>query len=92
MPVKTTIGLVLLLGLTGAATATPFAVRLDIAPEAAPTLIHHKPGHKGGPPWARGNREGQRYAAPRQECRTEVRERVDGYTGDVVRRTVQVCR
>lgn len=66
------------------------------------TLVHHKPGHHGGPPWARGRErerdvyEDEAYEARplyrRRICRTTYRTVYDRYTGDYVSRPVRVCR
>ena len=59
--------------------------------------VHHKPGHRGGPPWARRGSDrddwrDRREPAYTQVCRTEYRTRFDPYVGDYVREPVRTCR
>jgi hypothetical protein len=84
------------------ASAHPLAGRMTMAvPDSPATAVHHKPGHGGGPPWARGRdqyrnsyRESyeERPVYRRQVCRTTYREVYDRYVGDYVSRPVRVCR
>ena len=67
--------------------------------------VHHKPGHHGGPPWMRGNRDrdewhagrrydrefSSRYSERRSSCRTVYRTYFDDYSGEYVRRSARVC-
>jgi hypothetical protein len=69
------------------------------------TDVHHKPGHYGGPPWTRGNRDrdewrasrrddrefSSRYSERRSSCRTVYRTYFDDYSGEYVRRSARVC-
>ena len=73
----------------------------SLATDPAVAPVHHKPGHMGGPPWARrgfdrdDGREERRYRrepAYTQVCRTEYRTRFDPYIGDYVRQPERVCR
>lgn len=87
----------------GAAHAAPLPVPgATLAPEAV--LVHHKPGHEGGPPWTRGrNARGYDDDAPRgyrssryddgygRRCTTQIRRSTDPYTGDRVTREVRIC-
>ncbi|HEY8380847.1 MAG TPA: hypothetical protein VIL09_01730 [Microvirga sp.] len=83
--------------MTSAAWAGPIPITApDRMTGAAATLIHHKPGHQGGPPWARRQQQPayERYDRPVRSvetCRTTTRTQVDPYTGDTVRRSVRVC-
>ena len=68
------------------------------APKSEAIVIHHKPGHHGGPPWARREddwRDGDRYDRYDRrrvtECRTRYEERYDPYRGVYVRRPVEAC-
>ncbi len=95
----------LVLALPGAALALPLG-----SPKAPPTTgaeaVHHKPGHRGGPPWTRGrgyDDDGyrDRYRDRRAEawderprrlaCTTRYRSTYDPYLGETVRRAVRVC-
>ena len=66
------------------------------AATARVTEIHHKPGHRGGPPWAR-QRERQpeilyeRPGTRRQFCRTTYETVFDRYAGEYVNRPVRSC-
>ena len=86
-----------------AASAGPHPTAAASAAPAEPllSLAHHKPGHKGGPPWARRNpdrrdwrddRPYDRGPAYTTVCRTEYRTRFDPYAGVYLRRPVRVCR
>lgn len=72
--------------------------------EAGAVLVHHKPGHQGGPPWTRGRNADRGTRAyddvPRgyasrgydaRRCTTEIRRRYDPYTDTTVTRRVNVC-
>lgn len=77
-----------------AAAASPFTTGAG-APEAGSlvTSVHHKPGHKGGPPWTRDRydvRERERVGT-RSTCRTTTQTQYDPYRGGMVQRQVQVC-
>ncbi len=82
----------------GAASTAAVASPLWSAPgaldgPAAFHSIHHKPGHKGGPPWTRGrgDDEGSRErVGSRSTCRTTTQTQYDPYRG-YVQRQVQVC-
>ncbi|MBJ6127869.1 hypothetical protein [Microvirga splendida] len=84
----------------GAASAGP-RMEGPIAAPAPLVEIHHKPGHKGGPPWMRKNqsRDAWRaetqtrrtYTERRSDCRTTTRTEYDSYTDEYIRRTVRVC-
>ena len=72
-----------------------------MVPDPLTALVHHKPGHQGGPPWARRGadrddwREERPYRREREYtrlCRTEYRTDFDPYTGAYVREPVRVCR
>ncbi len=96
----------LLLGASSASAGTLRGTQALFAmPDRAVSLVHHKPGHQGGPPWARRGygrdddrddwREERRYRrepAYTQVCRTEYRTRFDPYEEDYVREPVRVCR
>jgi hypothetical protein len=61
------------------------------------SLVHHKPWHRGGPPWTRGRyyeRETWSYERPVAVafCRTTLRTEFDPYAGVYVRRPIRVCR
>jgi len=78
------------------ASAAPFGGQSLSATDVPLVQIHHKPGHKGGPPWARkGNRNTRGYATRiierREVCRTTLRTYYDDYTGEYIRRSVRVC-
>ena len=81
----------------GAAGAAPLPALAPPGP--GPGLVLVKKDKGGPPPWAnsRHNRERraqqveERYE-PRPVCRTEVTERYDPYTGDIFRRSVEICR
>lgn len=82
----------LLAGFT-AAEASPI-VSSPVLPDGGPALetVHHKPGHKSGPPSAR-ERSGSSFearTAPRSTCRTTTQTQYDPYRG-YVQRQVQVC-
>jgi hypothetical protein len=67
--------------------------------------VHHKPGHHGGPPWMRDNRDSgewrasrrydrefpSQYGERRSSCRTVYRTYFDDYSGEYVRRSARVC-
>ena len=83
-----------------AASESPHVTRAP-APDPLLSFVHHKPGHKGGPPWARRKeerrdwREDRPYSPGRTYttlCRTEYRTRFDPYAGVYLRRPVRVCR
>ena len=83
------------------AGASPPAGASSLAADPVVLPVHHKPGHMGGPPWARRGsdrddwREERRYRrepAYTQVCRTEYRTRFDPYIGDYVREPVRTCR
>jgi len=86
---------VLVLGLDTAAAAplASAAAGLEAGPEVM--LVHHKPGHKGGPPSWANNREREASRSnpvvPRSTCRTTTETRYDPYRGAYVQRQVQVC-
>jgi len=73
-------------------------------PTAGATVqaIHHKPGHRGGPPWMRDRddrRSNERRvdrddgrSRPARVCQTQYRTEYDPYDDEYVRRPVQVCR
>lgn len=78
------------------ASAAPIGAQLLPEHEAPVVQIHHKPGHKGGPPWTRqGNWNDRGYATRsierRTYCRTTLRTYYDDYRGEYVRRSVRVC-
>ena len=78
------------------ASAAPLGAQLLPEREAPLVQIHHKPGHKGGPPWARRDSWNDRgYATRTTErrtyCRTTLRTYYDDYMGEYVRRSVRVC-
>ncbi len=59
--------------------------------------VHHKPGHRGGPPWARSRQQsrdayGQTRSVTRRVCDTQSRLVYDSYQDDYVRRRTEVCR
>jgi hypothetical protein len=82
---------------TGAA-ANPLVTSATSVDATAPALeqIHHKPGHQGGPPWARGRDDGRRSYTPervtRRVCETRMQRVYDPYEDEYVRRETQVCR
>ncbi len=106
MPARTALlTAALTVALPGMALALPFgAPAIPSAGEAV--LAHHKPGHRGGPPWTRGrgyDDDGYRDRArdrraeawderPRRlACTTRYRSAYDHYLGETVRRPVRVC-
>lgn len=90
-----------LLAATGASASPLLKAAADrsVSSDRLVTPAHHKPGHKGGPPWARRGsdradwREEPRYPRPTTAvCHTEYRARFDPYAGVYVRRPVRICR
>lgn len=78
------------------ASAAPMGAQLPPEHETPLVQIHHKPGHKGGPPWARqDSRSSRGYATRTMErrtiCRTTLRTYYDEYIGQYVRRSVRTC-
>jgi hypothetical protein len=86
------------------ASASPLGAAAGSAAPPNPLAIeiHHKPGHQGGPPWTRGRQhqmesfgDDRVYEARpryrREVCRTSYRTVFDRYTGEYVRRPVQIC-
>jgi len=77
------------------ASAAPFGGQLLSEHEAPLVQIHHKPGHRGGPPWTRQSNRNRGYATRTIErrtfCRTTLRTYYDEFTGEYVRRSVRVC-
>ena len=78
--------------------ALPSPLVTPSAPKSKVTVIHHKPGHHGAPPWARRDdewrdRDRYDYYDRRRvtECRTRYEERYDPYRGVYVRRPVGAC-
>jgi hypothetical protein len=78
--------------------ALPSPLVSPSAPKSEAIVIHHKPGHHGGPPWARRDdywRERDRYDRYDRrrvtECRTRYDETYDPYRGVYVRRPVETC-
>jgi len=59
-------------------------------------MVHHKRGHKGGPPWARQQMNRQDWVgsrpAYRRSCATRYEEEYDPWSGYVRRRPVEICR
>ena len=99
----------LTLGCAGASASPLAGGAVAIAPsDGLATAIHHKPGHRGGPPWTRDrerrggddrdfDRESyrdsdERPSYRRQVCRTTYREVYDRYEDEYVTRPVRVCR
>jgi hypothetical protein len=90
---------------TAGASASPLIAGANgvAAPESLATTIHHKPGHRGGPPWMRGgrDRDDRRESRRRRDwddgyqsrtvCRTTYRTAFDPYQGAYVRRPVRIC-
>jgi hypothetical protein len=97
------VGAALALGFTPEAGASPLAAGGSLQPGSPALMIHHKPGHQGGPPWMRGRQremesyeDGSRYyeARPRysrQVCRTGYRTVFDRYSGEYVSRPFRTC-
>jgi hypothetical protein len=81
--------------------ALPSPLLSPSAPQAEAVIVHHKPGHHGGPPWARRDddwRDRDRYERYNRydrrrvtECRTRYDETYDPYRGAYVRRPVEIC-
>jgi hypothetical protein len=100
MLVMTGIAAALAVG-TAKATASPLssAGAASIRADAMLHAIHHKPGHHGGPPWARrGDDDGSYRGAYRDDdpprrtvCRMTYRTVFDRAYGQYVQRPVQVC-
>lgn len=82
--------------LASPALAFPTLTGKEIAPAPGVENIHHKPGHRGGPPWTRQGLERRdwvesRPAYRRQTCETTLRQDYDPYTGSPVTRRVRTC-
>ena len=75
----------------GVAASLPDAGAVEAIP------IHHKPGHHGGPPWLRGDRDRGDWRDGRYDersytvCRNTYRTYYDPYYGEYVRRRVRIC-
>jgi hypothetical protein len=77
-------------------------VMMDLVPNPLVSRVHHKDGHRGGPPWARRGHdrdgwreEGREYRSEREyltACRTVYRTEFDPYWETYRRRPVRVCR
>ena len=105
MPARTTLLIAALIAvLPGAALALPLPGPAIPSTAGEAILAHHKPGHRGGPPWMRGrgyddgyrdrNRRAQAWdeGRPRRPaCTTRYRSEYDPYLGETVRRPVRVC-
>jgi hypothetical protein len=83
---------------TAGASASPLvsggAAAVTLDPLA--TTVHHKPGHRGGPPWtrqqpSRTERYVERPAYRTSYCRTTYRTQYDPDLDEYVRRAVRVC-
>ena len=78
------------------ASASPLAGGSAVIQPALPlTLVHHKPGHKGGPPSFARNRQRDDWrtsdrVGTRSSCRTTTETYYDPYRG-YAQRQVQVC-
>ena len=79
----------LALGLAGMAQAAPLAgPQPDLTPATPAQAIHHKPGHRGGPPWMRGRAE-----RDRDDDRRAYRQRDrDDWDDDRPSRRTTACR
>jgi hypothetical protein len=78
---------------TTAVAASPLAATGASAVDAGAMVetVHHKPGHRGGPPWARRGHDGDYRYSRRTVCRTTYQTVFDPYYGNYIRRPVQVC-
>ena len=86
--------------MAGTASAGPLPTfDPGLATHSLAESVHHKPGHRGGPPWTRGGRgydrdDGRAMVERRQRvtrCVTRYRESYDSYRGVYVRRPIEVC-
>jgi len=89
------------LGARAAASASPVADAGALLAPSPAVMIHHKPGHHGGPPWMRGRQredyedQGRPYETrpryTREVCRTSYRTVFDRYSGEYISRPVRTC-
>ena len=68
--------------ISNAVIAAPFPGSNPLGGSEPLLLAHHKPGHRGGPPWARrGDRDDYRDYQRRDDYRDYGRSRSQGYGG-----------